>query len=118
MYYLRTTRRILLGLALFFLPLTALAHDHVSRDGSVITWYDGSCCNNHDCAPVVDITPMMGGMFMKNEYGASAFIAHDTPRRPSKDMRWHICVNELNRLICVYEPPSASLRKHFARSHD
>lgn len=107
--------------ALILIPISAertpvLAHDHQTRDGTVITWYDNHCCNNKDCAPVVSMTPAAGGFVMRNEHGATALVTDDAKRLPSKDMRWHTCVNSLNALLCVYEPPSVRVKQHFAQT--
>ena len=82
------------------------AHDHKDDDGSVIAWYDPDCCNMKDCAPVVTITPVPGGLLMTRKDGLSSVVEPHDVRRPSKDMRWHICINSAKKRICVYEPPS------------
>ena len=44
--------------------------------------------------------------------GMTVLVGADEPRRPSRDMRWHICLSEdLDHNIaiqCVFEPPAAN----------
>ncbi len=97
----------------------SFAHKHVSPSGLVVTWYEPDCCNIDDCAPVVEIQPATDGSLMRNEYGLSVVVPNDYKTRPSKDMRWHTCIGKTSKkLLCVYEPPSVSMRRHLARAHD
>ena len=90
----------------------ALPHTHVDPDGRTVTWYPHECCNNHDCRPVAAIRWASQGLWMTTVDGSTVLIGADQERRPSRDMRWHICLSEdihHNTVVqCVFEPPSAN----------
>ena len=69
-----------------------------------------SCCNNNDCAPVVEMKmDDRGGMFVKNEHGDTAYASKDFLKsnkvKPSKDERMHACILKGKTvLFCLYVP--------------
>ncbi len=95
------------------------AHEHVSPDGRTVTWYESSCCNNDDCAPVTERRPFLDGTLMLNERGVETFVPKGYITRPSGDERWHTCVGKYSKnLLCVYEPAFTQRAHHLARVHD
>jgi hypothetical protein len=97
--------------ALLALPSTAKTHTHVDPDGSPVTWYPKECCHDHDCRPVATVRIASQGLWMTTVDGFTVLVGAEEERRPSRDMRWHICLTEdifHNTVIeCLFEPPSA-----------
>jgi len=97
--------------ALLILPAPALPHTHIDPDGSTVSWYPPECCNNRDCRPIAAIRRADQGLWMTTVDGATVLVGANQERRPSRDMRWHICLSEdiYNNTVvqCVFEPPSA-----------
>jgi hypothetical protein len=56
------------------------------------------------------------GLWMTTVDGSTVLIGADQERRPSRDMRWHICLSEdihHNTVVqCVFEPPSANRHRN------
>jgi len=103
---------VLLASASLTLSAPAFPHTHVDSDGRTVTWYPPECCNNHDCRPVAAVRRANQGLWMTTVDGSTVLIGADQERRPSRDMRWHICLSEdihHNTVVqCVFEPPSAN----------
>jgi hypothetical protein len=97
--------------ALLALPAPAKTHIHVDPDGNTVAWYPKECCHDRDCRPVATIRIAPHGLWMTTVDGFTVLVGTNHERRPSLDMRWHICVSEdldHNRVVqCVFEPPSA-----------
>jgi hypothetical protein len=109
-----------LCLSFFTVLITALAaviparpHTHVDPDGRRITWYPTECCHNRDCKPVASIKRARNGLWMTTADGFTVLIGPNEPRRPSKDMRWHLCVGPGDmddagpQIYCIFEPPNS-----------
>ena len=73
----------------FFIASTK-AHDHKKPDGSVITWYSGTCCNDKDCHPAragaVKVVPE--GYLV---WGRILVKWNDTRKQWSQDGDFHVC---------------------------
>ena len=67
-------------------------HEHVDADGSRVSWYPKECCHDGDCRPVASIKPAPNGLWMTTVDGHTIFVGPGDKRRPSRDMRWHICI--------------------------
>src|SRR5262245_51319047 len=89
----------------------AQTHTHVDPDGGIVAWYPRECCNDHDCRPIATIQRAKHGLWMTTVDGLTVLVGADQERRPSRDMRWHICLSEdvyHNIVInCLFEPPVA-----------
>ena len=96
----------------FALSAPATSHTHVDPDGGTVAWYPKECCNDHDCRPVATVRRGEQGLWMTTVDGSTVLIGADQVRRPSRDMRWHICLSQdvyQNTVVqCVFEPPSAN----------
>jgi hypothetical protein len=92
------------------LSAPAKTHTHVDADGGTVAWYPKECCHDRDCRPVANVQIAKQGLWMTTVDGMTVLVAADEERRPSRDMRWHICLGEdldHNTVIqCVFEPPS------------
>lgn len=101
------------AIALTMTSIPAKTHVHVDRDGTAVSWYPLECCHDGDCRPVASIKPAPHGLVMTTVDGYSVLVDHGYVRRPSRDMRWHICIGEdvpeetAPRVRCVFEPPSS-----------
>jgi hypothetical protein len=91
----------------------ASSHVHTEADGSTVSWYPRECCHDGDCRPVANIKAAPNGLWMTTVDGHTVLIGPRDRRRPSKDMRWHICVgaddvdNTTPRITCIFEPPNS-----------
>jgi hypothetical protein len=90
--------------------LSAVAHTPLDQDGKAVTWYPHDCCHDQDCKPVTAVRLTPDGLWMTLPDGTGVLIGLDEPRRPSRDMRWHICLapgpHRDVTVQCVFEPPS------------
>jgi hypothetical protein len=113
---MRSIRALLAMSASLTLSTPALPHTHVDPDGRTVTWYPRECCNNHDCRPIATIRRGDQGLWMTTVDGSTVLVGADQERRPSRDMRWHICLSEdvyHNTVIqCLFEPPSANRHRN------
>jgi hypothetical protein len=108
---MRPIQLLLVISASLLLSSPAKTHTHVDPDGSTVVWYPKECCHDHDCRPVATIQIAKQGLWMTTVDGLTVLVGADEPRRPSHDMRWHICLGlddfDHNTVIqCVFEPPS------------
>ena len=109
----RFARACLLGL-FPFMPLLstyqAKSHVHVEPDGTTVSWYPKECCHDRDCQPVATVRATPAGLWMTTVAGQTVLIGRDEARRPSRDMRWHICLGANSdrdiTVQCIFEPPS------------
>ena len=110
---LRTVRRAAILLASWMMMVSPPAYSHTPLDpeGTTVTWYPLECCNNQDCRPVASVRSTRGGLWMTTVDGRIILVGHDEPRRPSRDLRWHICLTTdvySNVVIqCLFEPPNS-----------
>ena len=107
-----------ISFAVVFCACTALAgisqhaksHVHVLPDGTAINWYPKECCHDRDCQPVASVRAAPEGLWMTTVSGQTILIGPNEVRRPSHDMRWHICIGpdaEWHMVVqCIFEPPS------------
>lgn len=85
------------------------SHTHVEADGSTVSWYPKDCCDNGDCRPVIHIQAVGAGLWMTTVDGATILVGPRDMRRPSRDMRWHICLakdpeTQGTQIRCLFEP--------------
>jgi hypothetical protein len=98
---------------LLAVPLSAKSHSHVNADGQKIDWYPKECCHGGDCRPVANIKPAHNGLWMTTVDGFTVLIGPSDQRRPSKDLRWHVCIgpddidNTTPRITCIFEPANS-----------
>jgi hypothetical protein len=112
---MRAVHLLIIGLAtagLTALALPASPHTHLEADGSAISWYPLECCRNGDCRPVASVKPAANGLWMTTVDGATVLVGPKDQLRPSRDMRWHICIGagELDdgpRVRCIFVPPNS-----------
>jgi hypothetical protein len=88
----------------------ARPHVHSDPDGTVVDWYPKECCSNGDCRPVAKIVRASQGLWMTTVDGYTFLIGPNDKRLPSRDMRWHICINndveaDPGSIRCLFEPP-------------
>ena len=99
--------------AILVLEATATAHEHLEPDGTITSWYPKECCDDRDCRPVAHVRTVSAGLWMTTTDGFTILVGPSEKRRPSRDMRWHICVapddvdNQTPRVTCIFEPPSS-----------
>jgi hypothetical protein len=105
--YLLATAAVMLAV-----PPAAKSHTHLSPDGTTVSWYPNECCHNRDCRPVASIKPASNGLWMTTTDGRTVLIGPNQSRRPSQDMRWHVCIGrddvdpaDTEAIVCVFEPP-------------
>ena len=97
----------------FALAAPADPHTHVDPDGSAVSWYPKECCNDRDCRPVVSIKAASNGLWLTTGDGQTVLIGPSDARRPSLDVRWHICSGPGDmddtgpQILCVFEPPNS-----------
>jgi hypothetical protein len=112
----RATRRIRMRAtsiiaSLAMLSLPSYPHIHVDPDGAAVTWYPAECCNNRDCRPVAHVRQAAHGLWMTTIDGVTVLVDADEQRRPSRDMRWHLCLTTdiyQNVVVqCLFEPPNS-----------
>ena len=88
----------------------ARSHVHVLPDGTTVKWYPQECCHDRDCRPVAVVRAGPEGLWMTTVDGQTILIGRNDARRPSQDMRWHICLgpDEHSHTVvqCIFEPPS------------
>ena len=109
----RPNGRFLIGLAVVVqatLSIPAYPHTHADRDSATVSWYPTECCHDGDCRPVASITPVRHGLWMTTVDGHTVLVGAADERRPSLDMRWHICLAAFHdeftpRIQCIFEPP-------------
>jgi hypothetical protein len=99
--------------ALLLASSSANSHIHTERDGSTVSWYPHDCCSDGDCRPVAKIWGAPHGLWMETVDGQTVLVGPGDKRRPSKDMRWHICIHfdtdqQLLEIRCIFELPNAS----------
>ena len=108
--------------AMFAISAPARPHTHVEPDGGTISWCPKECCHEGDCRPIARITPAPQGLWMTTTDGFTVFIGPQDKRRPSHDLRWHVCVtidevdNITPRINCIFEPPQARAPNPIAES--
>jgi hypothetical protein len=97
---------------LLAMPISAKSHTHVAPDGTAISWYPLECCHNKDCRPIASVQPANNGLWMTTVDGFTVLIGPNQSRRPSQDMRWHVCIGRddidptsTSTIVCVFEPP-------------
>jgi hypothetical protein len=88
----------------------ARSHTHVSPNGTTVSWYPMECCHDRDCLPVASIRQTPQGVWMTTVDGQTVLVSPAQHRRPSRDMRWHICLGkdayETTIIHCLFEPPN------------
>lgn len=99
-------------LTLSALSHVAWAHSHKSPDGRTTSWYPHECCHDGDCRPVTSIRPAPHGLWMTTVDGQTVLVGPDNRRLPSRDTRWHVCINPdieavPDTIRCVFEPPDS-----------
>ena len=103
----------LLGaLALGVTSDVARTHTHKSPDGTAVSWYPHECCHDGDCRPVSRIVRAPQGLWMTTVDNQTVLIGPNDRRLPSRDMRWHVCINHdieavPDTIRCVFEPPDS-----------
>jgi hypothetical protein len=86
---------VMLACLFTLLPISAdrgTSHTPLDPDGRPVTWYPHECCHDHDCQAVASVRPTREGLWVTLPNGTSLLVSLDEPRRPSRDMRWHICL--------------------------
>jgi len=88
------------------------AHSHKNPDGTTTSWYPMECCHDGDCRPVVKIVRAPHGLWMTTVDGNTVLVGPSNRRLPSRDQRWHICINNdieavPDTIRCVFEPPDS-----------
>jgi hypothetical protein len=101
-------------LASLALAPPALPHTHVDSDGREVSWYPMECCNAKDCRPVASIQRSSHGLWLTTVDGFTVLIGPNQYRRPSLDLRWHVCIGRdetepdtTTKIMCVFEPPQS-----------
>ena len=88
----------------------ANSHVHVEPDGAAVSWYPTECCHDRDCQPVASIRETPVGLWITTVDGQTVLVDREEERRPSRDMRWHICLGAFGHndvaVLCLFEPPS------------
>jgi hypothetical protein len=107
---LRKCAAVILAVVVFAPP--AVPHTHVDKDGALVTWYPLECCHDKDCRPVASVRQGGNGLWMTTVDGFTVLIGPNQSRRPSRDMRWHVCIGRDDvepsttpSIVCVFEPP-------------
>lgn len=90
----------------------ARPHSHKNADGTVTSWYPHECCHDGDCRPVARLVRAPQGLWLTTVDGYTILIGPNDRRRPSRDMRWHVCINSdieatADTIRCVFEPPDS-----------
>ena len=99
--------------ALLAISAPARPHTHIEPDGETISWYPKDCCHEGDCRPIARISLAPQGLWMTTTDGFTVFIGPQDKRRPSLDLRWHVCMtidevdNITPKINCIFEPPAA-----------
>lgn len=97
-------------MVLVSLSQDARSHVHVLPDGTAVKWYPQECCHDHDCRPVATVRSAPEGLWMTTVDGQTVLIGRNEARRPSQDMRWHVCLGaDAHRdpvVQCIFEPPT------------
>jgi hypothetical protein len=92
---------------LFGSGVVAWAHTHADAGGTV-SWYPADCCHDGDCRPVAEINHASHGIWFTTIDGITILTDTHAERRPSKDMRWHICIGiddtQTMFVRCIFEP--------------
>lgn len=73
---------------------------HMHGEHKAVDWYDATCCNLRDCAPIPDpenVEDLGGGA---HRYGPHTYKGDDV--KPSKDSRVHVCVTPSGVPMCIY----------------
>ena len=101
-------KRILLALALSFLPSMALSHDEFDwiRSGKFLSPVDGShCCGEQDCrfVPEEGVSEIKGGYMLRT----GEFVPY-AEVNPSRDGRFWRCHFPDGRRRCFFGPPMGS----------
>jgi hypothetical protein len=109
---LRTGRLAAIACAVVAYAPPAAPHTHTDTDGTAVNWYPLECCHNRDCRPVASVQPANNGLWMTTVDGFTILIGPNQSRRPSQDMRWHVCIGRADvdptntsTIVCVFEPP-------------
>lgn len=90
--------------------ILASAHTHIDDDddGSKVTWYPIECCRDGDCRPVASFNRSWQGQWFTTVDGVTILADSRAERRPSRDMRWHICIGSDDTqtpfVRCIFEP--------------
>jgi hypothetical protein len=102
---------LIVGMTLLLAP-PAVPHTHIDAAGMAVDWYPLECCHNRDCRPVAAIQRANNGLWMTTVDGFTVLIGPNQTRRPSQDMRWHVCIGRsdvdpttTSTIVCVFEPP-------------
>ena len=103
---------IVVALMLASLPNISSAHDHKNADGTTTSWYPIDCCHDGDCRPVSQVIQAPNGLWMTTVDGQTVLVGPNNKRLPSRDMRWHVCINHdieavPDTIRCVFEPPDS-----------
>ena len=103
---------ILCVLALSSASDVVRAHTHNSAEGTAISWYPIDCCHDGDCRPVSRVVRAPHGLWMTTVDGQTVLVGPNNRRLPSRDMRWHVCINHdieavPDTIRCVFEPPDS-----------
>ena len=100
--------------SVLFVSAPSLAHTPIDTDGAAIAWYPMECCNAKDCRPVASIQRASHGLWLTTVDGFTVLIGPNQTRRPSLDMRWHVCIGKddvepdtTTKIMCVFEPPQS-----------
>lgn len=101
---------IIASLALASTSIPVGAHVYADEDGATVSWYPAECCHERDCRPVTSIKVAPHGLWMTTVDGLTILIGHAEKRRPSRDMRWHICIGPDDidmQVFCIFEPANS-----------
>ena len=101
-----------LAVAVSSSPNVADAHSHKNPDGTTTSWYPMECCHDGDCRPVSRIVRAPHGLWLTTVDNQTVLIGPNDRRLPSRDMRWHVCINHDIETVpdtvrCVFEPPDS-----------
>src|SRR5262245_58287079 len=96
----------------FSFATSVRSHVYSDPDGSTLSWYPRECCHDEDCQPVAKVRVSPEGLWMTTVGGQTVLVSSDEPRRPSRDMRWHLCLGAVGHndigIQCLFEPPASS----------
>jgi hypothetical protein len=120
--------RYIVALMIFAALLTnARAHDYVTRDGAVITWYSGNgCCNGTDCRPIKSHNGVTaaGDLIVVTDDDLVIIVPKTLQRKTSKDLGAHVCAKSIETGVdgtahCIFVPTEVNMsRRQFLANFD
>lgn len=93
-----------IGIVLFF-GTVSIADGHEHGKDDILDWYDPACCSINDCKPVPDDTIEFFSDALGNpivRYKPTGNIFERGLWKTSQDERFHVCIANSGRSLCVY----------------